>query len=80
MGVNLKMPQVYAVGWIAAMQEEYKKYMSFDINFLTEQLDIIEQSNNFLTGNPYHYPHPNEIAHMLWAQYLIKTAGWVNEI
>jgi hypothetical protein len=80
MGVKLKMPQVYAVGWLAAMQDEYKKYISFDIGFLTEQLDIIEQSNNFLTGNPYHYPHPNEIAHMLWAQYLVKTAGWINEI
>jgi hypothetical protein len=80
MGVKLKMPQVYAVGWLAAMQEEYKKYISFDIGFLTEQLDIIEQSNNFLAGNPYHYPHPNEIAHMLWAQYLVKTAGWINGI
>jgi hypothetical protein len=42
------------------------------------QLDIIEKSNNFLKGNPYHYPHPNEIAHMLWAQYLTKQAGWIN--
>lgn len=80
MGVELKMPQVYAVGWIAAMQEEYKKNLYFDTKFLTEQLDIIEESNNFLKNNPYHYPHPNSTAHFLWAQYLIKTAEWVNGI
>jgi hypothetical protein len=78
MGVKLEMPQIYAVGWLAGMQEEYGSRMKFDTKFLAKQLDIIEQSNNFLTGNPYHFPHPNETAHMLWAQYLVKEAGWIN--
>ena len=80
MGVKLKMPQIYAVGWLADMQEQYNKQMIFDTTFLINQLDIIEQSNNFLTGNPYHHPHPTETAHMLWAQYLTKQAGWINDI
>jgi hypothetical protein len=78
MGIKLDMPQIYAVGWLASMQEQYNKQMLFDTNFLMNQLDIIEKSNNFLKGNPYHHPHPNEIAHMLWAQYLTKQAGWIN--
>jgi hypothetical protein len=78
MGFELEMPQIYAVGWLASMQEQYAKQIKFDTKFLTSQLDIIEKSNNFLKGNPYHYPHPNEIAHMLWAQYLTNKAGWVN--
>lgn len=80
MGVELEMPQFYAVGWVDDMQETYRKQIHFDTSFLEKQLDIIESSNNFLIGNPYHYPHPNEIAHMLWAQYLIKECGWVNGI
>ena len=80
MGVKLKMPQIYAVGWLADMQEQYNKQIIFDTTFLINQLDIIEQSNNFLKGNLYHHPHPTEIAHMLWAQYLTTQAGWIDDI
>jgi hypothetical protein len=74
------MPQIYSVGWLATMQEQYNKQISFDTSFLMNQLDIIEQSNNFLKGNPHHHPHPTETAHMLWAQYLTKQAGWIDDI
>jgi hypothetical protein len=80
MGYAIDMPQIYSVGWLASMQEQYNKQIIFDTNSLMNQLDIIEKSNNFLKGNPYHHPHPTEIAHMLWAQYLAKQAGWINDI
>jgi hypothetical protein len=80
MGHAIDMPQIYSVGWLASMQEQYNKQIIFDTTFLINQLDIIEQSNNFLTGNPYHHPHPTETAHMLWAQYLTKQAGWIDDI
>jgi hypothetical protein len=80
MGYKIDMPQIYSVGWLATMQEQYNKQISFDTNFLMNQLDIIEKSNNFLKGNPQHHPHPTELAHMLWAQYLTKQAGWINDI
>jgi hypothetical protein len=80
MGQDLGMPEFYSIGWLASMQELHSNRIIFDIAYLNNQIDIIEQSNNFLTNNPYHYPHPNETAHMLWAQYLIKQVGWVNGI
>ena len=79
-GIKLKMPEFYAVGWMADMKENYSKTIDFDIEFLTQQLDIIEQSNQFLLNNENHCPHPNEIAHALWAQFLLSNAGWDNAI
>lgn len=80
MGYKLDMPQIYSVEWLASMQEQHNKQIEFDTSFLTTQLDIIEKSNNFLKRNPHHRPHPTEISHMLWAQYLTKQAGWINDI
>jgi len=80
MGQQLEMPEFYSIGWLASMQELYNKQLTFDITYLNKQIDIIEKSNNFLTGNMYHYPHPNETAHMLWAQYLGRQAGWIDDL
>ena len=80
MGQHLDMPEFYSIGWLSSMQECFSKRITFDIPYLNRQVDIIEKSNKFLTGNVYHFPHPNEIAHMLWAQYLVKEAGWINGI
>jgi len=68
------------VGWMADMKENYSKTIEFDIEFLTQQLDIIEQSNQFLLNNENHCPHPDEISHALWAQFLLSNAGWNNAI
>ena len=79
-GIKLQMPDFYAVGWMADMKENYSKTIEFDIDFLTQQLDIIEQSNHFLLNNENHCPHPKEIAHALWAQFLLSKSGWNNAI
>lgn len=79
-GIKLEMPEFYAVGWMADMKENYSKTIEFDIEFLTHQLDIIEQSNRFLLNNENHCPHPKETAHALWAQFLLSKAGWDNAI
>lgn len=79
LGVNLKMPDFYAIGWLNSIKEEYHQF-KFDSSWLLDQIDMIEKSNIYLKDNPMHYPHPNETAHALWAQFLLRKANWIDGI
>ncbi len=78
--VDLPMPKFYSVGWLATMKEEYGKFLTFNTTDLLEQIDIIEKSNHYLSNSPRHRHHPDEVAHSLWAQYLLLKSGWIDGI
>ena len=81
LGTTLQAPSFYSVGWLdSIINDSNYKAVKFDKSLLLKELDIIEQSNNFIKGNPLHSHHPNEFSHLLWAQYLIRKAGWKNDI
>ena len=75
-GDPLPAPSFYSIGWIDNFIKHYKN-IKFDPSYLNTNIDLIEKSNNYLTGHPLHYPHPNEMMHVLWAQYLARIANWV---
>lgn len=79
LNVNLDMPEFYAVGWFAGLQEEYKK-ITVNPRWGTEQMNIIAASNDFIKTNPLHNNHPNASGHLLWSQYLLRQAGWKHDI
>ena len=79
LGVNLDMPDFYSIGWLDSVKEEYQQF-KFDSAWLLDQIDMIEKSNDYLKDNPMHYPHPNETAHALWAQFLLRKANWIDGI
>lgn len=79
-GQQLDMPEFYSIGWMAGIKEDHSNHISFDNRHLDHEIDIIEQSNNFLMTSQYHCPHPKEISHMAWAQYLLNQTGWVNGV
>lgn len=79
LNVELEMPEFYAVGWFAGLQEEYKNF-KIDPKWGTEQLNIIAASNDFIKSNPLHNNHPTVSGHLLWAQFLLRAAGWKNGI
>ena len=78
-GVQLQAPQFYVVKWLEQMQQDFKN-LRFDPVFINEELKKIEESNNFLSLNTMHFPHPNQYLHFMWAAYLGRTTGWVNGI
>lgn len=78
--VDLSMPKFYSIGWLATMQEEYGKLLTFDDADLLKQIDIIERSNDYVSTSPRHRHHPDEVSHNLWAQYLLLKTGWVDDI
>ena len=81
LGTKLEAPSFYSIGWLDSIitDNDYKT-VKFDKSSLLKEIDIIEQSNNFIKGNPFHSHHPNEFSHLLWAQYLIRKAGWKDDI
>jgi len=81
LGTKLQAPSFYSVGWLdSIINDGSYKTVKFDKSLLLKEIDIIEQSNNFIKGNPLHSHHPNEFSHLLWAQYLIRKAGWKDDI
>lgn len=79
LNVNLEMPEFYAVGWFAGMQTEYPNIVA-DPKWGTHQLNIIAEANDFIRSNPLHNNHPNVAGHLLWSQYLLRQAGWKNDV
>lgn len=45
-----------------------------------QELQKLENSNEFIRQVPINNWHPKPVAHYLWAVYLLKQAGWVDEI
>lgn len=78
LGGNIRMPKFYSVGWYDHMQTD-RPNLIYDTRWSLEQLDIIEESNKFLTGGKLHWPHPSPTAHTLWAEHLLKETGWLRE-
>lgn len=78
-GDPMPAPSFYAIGWLDNFIKNYR-HINFDTNYLNDNIDLIERSNNYLTGHPLHYPHPNEMMHCLWSQFLIRSANWVSGI
>jgi len=80
-GYELPAPRFYSVGWLADLRKNYKDVITFDSKFCNDQMNLIERINeDYLKGHCMHYPHPNELLHFLWAQFLIRKAGWRNDI
>lgn len=75
-GRVLQMPSFYSVGWLSGLQENHSDRIEFDSKYVTQQLDIIEHCNKFLSGNPNHYPHPSDLKHLQWSKELLNKTGW----
>lgn len=80
LGQPLESPDFYVAGWLDYMQQHYAKQINFDFGILSRNLDKIERSNQFIKSNLLHNNHPNTNSHSLWAQYLIRQAGWAHDI
>ncbi len=82
LGVKLPAPSFYSIGWLDSIMNDDHHYSAIEFNKTTllNEIDIIESSNNFIKANPLHSHHPNEFAHLLWAQYLVRNAGWKDDI
>lgn len=81
LGSKLDAPSFYSIGWLdAIMKDQWYSTILFNKTTLLKEIDIIEKSNNFIKANPLHSTHPNEFNHLLWAQYLLRKAGWKNDI
>lgn len=78
LGLKLEMPKFYSIDWMADFKSEYRKNISFDNKMLSEQIDIIEASNKYLSTSPRHRHHPDEISHILWSQYLLMKSRWTD--
>jgi hypothetical protein len=69
-----------SVGWFNELFQNKKMYkIKFDAEWSNKEINKIEKSNQFLNANELHSMHPNDKAHKIWANYLIKEAGWLNE-
>ena len=69
-----------SIRWLdSIMKESNKNNIQFDISWISDEINKIEKSNEFISNNFLHNNHPNEIAHILWAQYLLLETGWQNE-
>lgn len=66
-GINLDMQSFHSVGWFDEFYNTYSNVIKFDKSLINDELDKIENSNNFLKANYLHNVHPNNIAHSLWA-------------
>lgn len=81
LGKDIDAPSFYSIGWLdTIMNDHHYNNISFDKTYLNKEIDIIEESNNFIKSNYLHSNHPNEISHFLWAQYLARQAEWKNDI
>ena len=81
LGTKLDAPSFYSIGWVdSIMSNSNYSLVDFDKSLLLKEMDIIEQSNNFIKANPLHSHHPNELAHILWARFLLASTGWKNGI
>lgn len=79
LGKELKSPSFFSLGWLDTIMGLYKNVI-FDNAALSKEIDIIEDSLNFIKANSLHSHHPNEFAHILWANYIARTTGWKNDI
>lgn len=79
LNIDLAMPEFYAVGWFDSVQKEYKN-LEVDPKWGNEQLDTIAASNDFIKSNYLHNNHPSIAGHLLWAQFLLREAGWKHGI
>lgn len=82
LSIKITSPSFYSVGWIDFIKnhtDEYK-HIQFDKHMLLKEMEKIELSNNFIGSNQFHNHHPNVFAHLLWAQYIARKAGWVDDI
>jgi hypothetical protein len=81
LGKTLQAPSFYAIGWLdTVINDIHYSTIKFNKSDLTKEIDIIEKSNNFIKANSLHSHHPNEFAHLLWAQYLARKSGWNNDL
>jgi len=82
LGVKLEMPMFFSAGWLNHIRYEDQgfKKIKFDDTMISEELDKIEKSFDFIKGNQLHRSHPTEQGHTLWAQYVARMAGWVDGI
>jgi len=78
-GKQIDAPSFYSVGWLDDIMKDYRS-IQFNKSIISSEIDIIEQSNIFIKSNTFHSNHPNEFAHLLWAQYLARKSGWNNEL
>jgi len=79
LSAQIKSPTFYSVGWLDNIVDNYHN-VKFDQTELLYQLDLIEASNAFIKANSLHSHHPNQLGHLLWSQFLLRTAGWVHDI
>lgn len=80
LGIPFESPKFYVAGWIQNLQQHYSNNINFNLTMLNAELDKVEQSNDLIKSNPLHNAHPNTNGHSLWANYLIRNAGWRNDI
>lgn len=76
---RINSPSFYSVGWLDTIIKEYA-HVEFNQKELIAEMDLIEKSNAFIKANFLHSHHPNQFGHLLWSQFLLRQAGWVNDI
>jgi hypothetical protein len=79
LSADIVSPTFYSAGWLDTIVKDYQQ-IKFDRSELLRQLDLIEASNAFIKANSLHSHHPNQFGHLLWSQFLLRKAGWVNDI
>lgn len=81
MGNRVSAPSFYSIGWLdTIMESPLYRAIKFEIPYMKREVDLIEASNKFIHANFFHSHHPNEYAHLLWAQYVLRKSGWISDI
>ena len=69
-----------SIGWFNELYKNRKFYkLKFDLEWCDKEIEKITKSNKFLSANELHSMHPNHKAHKIWANFLVKQSGWLNE-
>lgn len=80
LNVDYKMISFQSIGWLhSIMQEDSQNKIYFDTQRVNSEVDLIENSNEFIKGNELHNNHPTVLGHKLWAENLLQKTGWPNE-
>jgi hypothetical protein len=79
LGKQISSPVFYSIGWLSNMYEEHKN-INYNKQFILEEMEKIEKSNEFIKANVFHSHHPNFLAHLLWSQFIARKSGWVDGI
>jgi len=81
LGNRIFSPSFYSIGWLDdIMKSSLYKFIKFELPYIKREVDLIEKSNNFIHGNFLHSHHPNEYAHLMWSQYILRKAEWINDL